>query len=605
MKKIKLLNDSMINKIAAGEVVERPNSVVKELVENSIDAGASVITIEISQNIIRVSDNGIGIPYDDVEIVFLRHATNKIENIEDLENILSLGFRGEAMSSISAVSKLELITKNINEDMGTVVEIVGGKVVKKQRIGAAKGTSVIVRDLFFNVPARLKFLKKTATEQSHITDTIEKFILGNPNITFNYILNSKKRTLGGRGLKYAIYEIYGKEYYKDLIEINKESKDNIFISGYIGKPILYRQNRSFGNFFINGRYIKNKILQNAVEDVYKTKLPISKFPVYVLNIKINPSLVDVNVHPTKLEIRFQNEEKIYNLLYNNLRESLDNDILIPDLSLVSKNKKEDNIFLAKTNPVYKAAEIKNFPKVSFKNPISFDKFKDDEIYNNYIQDSKKVEVKTEETSSLSLNEIINISENQTSKESFFEDYKLIGSFFDTYLIIEKNSELFFIDQHAAHERIWYDKLIEQIENNQPIYQILLTPIKINFSSTEEDIFIRYKDDFFKLGFKIENIAEGSFFIREVPFFITINYKDVLFEILEKIKNNTKEKFDTNKLAGIACKAAVKGKDKLDILEQRKLIDELIKTKNPFTCPHGRPTIVKFTKYEIEKMFKRV
>ena len=593
MKKIKLLGNNMINKIAAGEVVERPCSVVKELVENAIDADAGIITIEVNENLIRVSDNGSGIPSDQVETVFLRHATSKIETLEDLESVLTLGFRGEAMSSVAAVSRLELITRNIHEDMGTLIEINGGHITKKAGIGAAQGTSVIVRNLFFNVPARLKFLKKPQTEFSYISDLTEKFALGNPNITFNYILNGKKQQFGGGGLKSAIYQIYGKEYYKDLLKIDH---NGIFhVSGYIAKPSSYRPNRSFGNFFINGRYIKSPLMQNAVEDAYKTKLPIGKFPVYVLQISIDPKLADVNVHPTKLEVRFQDDEAVYNLIYEAVDNMLRETLLIPEPSLAIKEARQYTEKPADTLPF--------LVKTATKDIQAADVYKND---SGPLMARESTAVRTPPPAT----EQIKLSKEPEEKQQapFFKDYTIIGLLFNTYWALEQQGALFLVDQHAAHERILYDKLTAHMERGGTLSQVLLRPVAVTLNPVEQAVYYESSSFFAKLGFEVESMGDGILAIRSVPFIFGNGINPSVFlEILESLNSKGKDtkESENEKLAKIACKAAVKGGDKLTTIEADALISSLLSTPNPFTCPHGRPTIVKLTKYELEKMFKRV
>ncbi|MCL1996346.1 MAG: DNA mismatch repair endonuclease MutL [Defluviitaleaceae bacterium] len=609
MKKIKLLNNNMINKIAAGEVVERPSSVVKELVENAIDAGAGIITVEINESLIRVSDNGSGIPADQVEAVFLRHATSKIETIADLESVLTLGFRGEAMSSIAAVSRLELITSNPNDDMGTLIEINGGQIVKKAAVGAAPGTSVIVRNLFYNVPARLKFLKKPPTEFGYISDLIEKFALGNPKITFNYMLKGKKQQYGGGELKSAIYQIYGKEYYKDLLKVEREG--SFGVSGYIAKPTSNRPNRTFGNFFINGRYIKSPLMQSAVEAAYKTKLPIGKFPVYVLQIHIDPRFADINVHPTKLEVRFQDDKVVYDLIYEAVNNTLNEAVLIPSPVFVAKNA------TPVTNDTKKIADPVSF--VLKTTNVRKDEPKQDNKQDNKDDDKQKQLAVKEARPVYNHPEQIKLSETPKQERQdyetdpkldpespFLKDYTIIGLFFNTYWALEQAGTLFLIDQHAAHERILYDKLTVHMEMGKPLSQTLLRPVAVTLNPTEQTVYEENSDFFAELGFEIEDMGHNALALRGVPFIFGggIN-PDVFLEILENINSRNAEKLGDEKLAKLACKAAVKGGDKLTPTEAKALIDSLLATKKPFTCPHGRPTIVKLSKYEMEKMFKRV
>ena len=610
MNKIKLLNNSMINKIAAGEVVERPSSVVKELIENSIDAGATIITIEVKDggiSLIRVSDNGRGISKEDVKNVFLRHATSKIENMDDLEKVLTLGFRGEAMSSISAVSQLEMVTKEVNSTVGSHIEIHGGKILREQSIGAADGTSIIVRNLFYNVPARRKFLKRSSTESGYISDIVDKFILGHPEVSFKYILNGKKLldTNGDNKLKSSIFHIYGKEISKSLLEI-EYSSSNLLLTGYIGKPEVCRSNRSYGNFFVNGRFIKNQLVQSAVEEAYKTKLPIGKFPVYILKLSIDPSFVDVNVHPTKLEIKFSNEDEIYDLVFKAVDTALKSNILIP--KYISKNNLTKNDRDVAVNKLPNTKEfVEETPRLVTIRPLLnttvmevFSRVNNNSIYNHpsntmHLSEDKKRENFVDEK----------------PKNTFFKDYKIIGQILNTYWLIEESSSLYLIDQHAAHERVLYEDFIHKYKNEQLVSQRLLQPQAITLSIREREIYGDNKQLFERAGFEIEVFGEDTFAIRSVPFIFKEGISPTVFmEIIDRlgsIDSNINNIYDTklDRIASFSCKAAVKANDKLSYEEAKALIEKLISIENPFTCPHGRPTIVELTKYEIEKMFKRI
>lgn len=616
MRKIKLLDNSMINKIAAGEVVERPSSVVKELVENSIDAGATIITIEVKEggtSLIRISDNGSGIPEEDVQTVFLRHATSKIENLTDLESVLTLGFRGEAMSSISAVSQLEMITKQEDSTVGTYIEIHGGQVIKKQSIGAANGTSIIIRNLFYNVPARRKFLKKPSTEGSYITDIVQKFVLCHPNIAFKFILNSKKvlDTNGSGGLKTSIFHVYGKEVSKALLEVN-HSINGILLEGYIGKPETYRSNRSYGNFFVNGRYIKNQLVQSAVEEGFKTKLPIGKFPVYILKLTIDPTLVDVNVHPTKLEIKYSDEEEIFNLVLNSVVSALNSNILIPKYEY-TKELNEPTINTSLKENIYVVEEVQEDVLSLVDKPQYNTTIK--EVFSSLQNDNTKEKTlyvsEPKQKTYIEVKEKKEIKEIDKPKTRFFNNYKIIGQMFNTYWLIEQNASVYLIDQHAAHERILYEEFISKYKNSAIVSQRLLQPQAVTLSINERQVFTENKEFFEKLGFQIEVFGEDSFAIRSVPFIFKEGIAPKVFldliDKLSSIETLVDDIYDTklDNIASFACKAAVKANDKLDYIEAKSLIEKMLSIENPFTCPHGRPTIIELTKYEVEKMFKRV
>lgn len=643
MGKIRLLDTNTINKIAAGEVVERPSSVVKELVENSIDAGASAVTIEIKNGgttFIRVSDNGKGIEKDDIKTAFLSHATSKITEIEDLDNIFSLGFRGEALASIAAVSQVEMITKTHFEEDGTRITINGGEIEDFQEYGCTEGTSITVSNLFYNVPARRKFLKKPATESGYISDIINKMALGHPEVSFKFINNDTTilHTSGNNDLKAVIFNIYGKDAFKKMIEINSVSED-YKISGLIGKPELSRANRNYENLFINGRYIKSKIVSNAMEDAYKTRLLIGKFPVYVINMTIPPSSVDVNVHPTKLEVRFDNEDNIYNFIYESVINVFKDNVLIPEVNIVKEPEQranfdefykneyvQDTIFNIKENkldntvsedynerksPKFKHFAKRNDEEIFFKkelpkkeNSIS----KIDMLLNDNNSNIISVNEDKEEYISKS-NKANNAESKETIKEPFFNNYKIIGQVFNTYWIIEQNGSIYYIDQHAAHERILFEDFMNNFKNQNIVAQKLVIPEIINISESEMVILNDNKQLLESFGFETEIMDRNGVAIKTVPYIFNSPQNAKYFsDILDMLsESNIKNIYDTKVLsvATCACKAAVKANDKLSFQEAHSMISKLLKLENPFTCPHGRPTIIEITKYEIEKLFKRI
>ena len=499
MQKIQLLDNQTINKIAAGEVVESPKSVVKELVENAIDAGATSITVEIKEggiSYIRVTDNGYGIAKEQVKMAFVRHATNKIVLIEDLEKILSLGFRGEALASIAGVAQVEMTTKTKSEQSGTYIEINGGEIVQFQNAACTEGTSLIVKNLFYNVPARRKFLKKPSTEASHISEILNQFALGHPDIAFKYVNNNTTilHTSGNHDKKTAVLYVYGKQTATKMLEVNYK-KGEYNITGLLGKPELSRANRSYENLFINGRYIKNKIISSAIEEAYKTRLMIGKFPIYVLQFSIPPTLVDVNVHPAKLEVRFHNDDEIYQLFYEAVCKTFENEVLISKADWDSKNskeveqyQKEKNIKI-ETTPIQQKIlekEIQNNnlyapPKQNKKIEIpslkSVDSLLKKKDKNNAILEAKEEAI----TTYISQPSPNNSYEMQTTqikrtRDTFFKNYKIIGQIFNTYWIIEQSKSIFIIDQHAAHERILYEELITQLKQKKVTAQMLLQPL---------------------------------------------------------------------------------------------------------------------------------
>lgn len=635
MGEINVLSNDLINKIAAGEVIERPASIVKELVENSIDAGATEITIEIENGgitYIKVSDNGKGIYEEDIEKAFMRHATSKIKNEQDLFKITSLGFRGEALASIASISKVELTTKTKEVEYGVKVNIENGIIKNKIYSGATTGTSITVRDIFYNVPARLKFLKSPSREQSYITEIVENLALSNPQISFKYITNKKLVfvTKGDGNLKNVIYVIYGKNIYENLIEVNC-SKETISLKGFIGNSKIEKNNRNYQSIFVNGRYIKNKTITAAIENAYKSMLSINKFPFFIINLFINPELIDVNVHPTKAEIKFSDEQKVFKEVYTCIKECIINNDYIPSFKLdnyqIIKNindNEETKKELSFEQFYYKSTTEENnsifYENIDNNYNVAY--FEENSLLNNLNRESeieqtkihlddknilKKQYVDQENTQKINYNDTCLLEETDVIPNNL-PIMTIVGQIHFTYIITETSDGFYLIDQHAAHERILYEKYLNEFINGKILKQILLTPIILEFSlSTKEKLF-QHKELLYKLGFEFEDFGGNSISLRSVPNNYTYkNYKQLLEEILQNIENDLDIKSNSiDKLIyTMACKNAIKAGDKLNFKEIENLIKELDKCKNPYTCPHGRPTMIKFDYIDIEKKFKRI
>ncbi|KMT23030.1 DNA mismatch repair endonuclease MutL [Clostridium cylindrosporum] len=645
MKIINLLDEKTINKIAAGEVVERPLSIVKELVENSIDSGASEITIEVKKDplrYIRISDNGSGILADDVESAFMRHATSKIKSINDIECIRSLGFRGEALSSISAISKVEMLTRVESEEIGQKVLVKGGKLIYKEDAGCPKGTIITIKDVFFNTPARLKFLKSTSRELSSITELVEKIALSNVNVSFRYKIDEKLifLTPGKGDLKGIIRTIFGKNAYNNIIPIEEEDED-FKLTGYIGNTSLVKGNRSLEIVFVNGRIIKSPLISSAVEKAYKSMLPINKFPFFVINIEINPRFTDVNVHPTKAEIKFQDDHLIYSKIYRIIKRYIEEDFDI-------KNAFDEEIF--KENVSYVQGEVnynavENIAKtvkeeaedITYSNPSLEEKVDKNDIKNKCSEGEntplyKNEEVKEQDSVVLEnpkqIKEIVNkpqteikldnIRNNTISfenkeevkeKEDKIPTLRILGQINSTFIIAEALSEMYIIDQHAAHERIYYEKYMKEFNDFSIKSQPLLAPIVQELTISEKQMLLSNLDNFKKIGFIIEDFGSTSIAIREVPILYgNPDPLDMFNEILEDVLGSKEKKVTScidKIIYSMACKSSVKAGDTLTSQEIEKLIDSLRECKSPFTCPHGRPTIIKMSHQELEKKFKRI
>lgn len=610
MGKIVVLDEFTSNQIAAGEVVERPASVAKEMIENSMDAGATSITVEIENggiSFLRITDNGSGIEKDDMELAFERHATSKIRSTDDLNTINSFGFRGEALASVASVAEVEMVSRQDNQDVGNKLVIRGGNVIDKMEIGCNKGTIMTVRDLFYNTPVRYKFLKKDYTEAGYVEDVVGKLALIHSNISFKFVNSHKTiiQTSGDGNIVNCIYSIYGKEIARSVIPFDMEF-ENVRIYGVAGTADTARANRTNQIFFVNGRYIKNKTMSSAVENAYQTIAPAGRFPFVVINIELSSELVDVNVHPTKTEVRFSDESLIYRATYNAIRSTVLDKDLVPgdeevreeenkrDVSeLFSSYKKVTSYDTRPTNLPYKKPTVsyvpvnKTFSTVS--KPISFME----------TADIDRTPIK-ERNESLFSNELV--------LSTPVKNYKVIGSVFSTYILIQQNDDFYIIDQHAAHERVMYEKLVKKVHNSEKTKQILMIPEVLEVKNNELQIVKDNMDLFDKVGFEVEEFGGNSIKISAVPSEITgIAIKELFYDLIDSlqkesgVKENDKVEYF---IFTMACKAAVKANMNLDYREIEALMDQMMKLENPFTCPHGRPTAIKMTKGELEKKFKR-
>lgn len=593
MKNINILDSNTIDKIAAGEVVERPSAVVKELVENSIDANADAVTIEIKDggiSFIRITDNGEGIDRSQVKKAFMRHATSKIKSVEDLISVTSLGFRGEALSSISAVGKVEFLTKTKTDFIGTRYVVEGGRECVFEDAGIPDGTTIIVRDLFFNVPARKKFLKSPSSEGNNITELIEHMILSHPNISFKYIYNGnvKLQSSGKKDIKSCIYNVYGRDIANGLIEV-KSIRDDISIHGFIGKPELARATRNFEIYFVNNRFIKSTLIDRALEEAYKDYLMLHKYPTVFLYFEIPSHLIDVNVHPTKREIRFFEGEALKCYIVDVIKNALINKELIKEIVEEHHEK-----------PSVKESEINKEPFETINHII-------ESSYNNYY--SSEIEKEDESTDTNDKNEQLTLFDDKFISEESIKKHRIIGQLFNTYWLIEFENKLFIVDQHAAHEKVNYERLIKKLRNNENCSQNIYPPIVVSLSNAEAQYVTKYNENFLNVGFTIEHFGGLDYTISTVPMeLLSQNPADYFHEMLDELMEgkNSKETETVNlKIATMACKASVKGNMHLSVFEADKLISELLTLDNPYNCPHGRPTIISFSKYEIEKMFKRI
>lgn len=617
MPNIAILNQETIDKIAAGEVVERPCSVVKELVENAIDAGSTAITVEIKEggiSFIRITDNGCGIERDQVAVAFYRHSTSKIRSAEDLLTVKSLGFRGEALSSISAVARVELITKTYDELTGTRYVIEGSKELSNEEIGAPDGTTFIVKDLFYNVPARRKFLKTAQTEGSYISDMVEKLALSHPDISFKFINNNqtKLHTSGNGNRKDIIYHIFGREISSSLLEVKHEC-EYFKVEGFIGKPVITRGNRNYENYFINGRYVKSNILSRAIEEAYKNFLMQHQYPFTVLYFTFFSEL-DVNVHPTKMELRFDNNNEIYVELCDTIYAILSHKEMIPEVPVDSTPAPKKIVHEYK-EPIPEPFEKRRINEVRAAESRS--------VYGQSVTSTVKNYSATEpaakapETSTAYEPAHVVTGTQQTLgdydkvflTESAKKQFSIIGQLFKTYWLIEFEDKLYIIDQHAAHEKVLYEKTMARLANKDFTSQRISPPIVMTLDARECEMLEKYRPQIDQFGYEVEHFGGKEYMISAIPDnLFNIDMKDLFIEMLDDFSNATGRQTPdiiTEKVASMSCKAAVKGNDKLTLPEINKLIDDLLSLDNPYNCPHGRPTIISMSKYEIEKKFKRI
>lgn len=715
---IKVLDQNTINKIAAGEVIEKPSSVIKELVENSIDSGATAVTVEVKGgglSFLRVTDNGAGIKKDEVKLAFLRHATSKLVTVEDLLSISSLGFRGEALASIAAVAQVEMITKTADDVTGLRYQIHGGKEISSEEIGAPGGTTIIVRNLFYNTPARKKFMKTDATETSYIYDLMCRICMSHPEISFKFIANGTDKlfTSGNGKLRDIIYHIYGRDITSNLLEINAEN-DYMKISGYIARPCISRGNRSFEGYYVNHRYIKSAVLTKAIEDAFRTFVMIHKFPFTEINFQVRPDLLDVNVHPTKMELKFANSQDIYSFTYNAIRETLLFKELIPDVAPgkdpkpetfkqrdvgnapeAFENKRREEIVRAEERTVpqsqpeqlrpaepqsqpeqLRSAETQTSPQQlcpiepqTSSQPVRpvieiidetsssnnkgsdvIDNNKTEKPAGNYIYADRNndleraivqnrnvvnespaytapaparpsVTAATQDSTVSAASDAAYIEEagKKYVQQDMFQEkfltkearakHRLIGQLFKTYWLIEYDGKFFIMDQHAAHEKVKYEELMENYKNKKIYSQYLMPPAVVTLSAAEIEFLHENMEMFEALGYQIENFGGREFKLNAVPDnLFGLDGRELFIDFIADASSSAKKvTMDTfiHKLSTMACKAAIKGNTEISFKEADALIDQLLKLENPYTCPHGRPTVISMTESEIEKKFKRI
>lgn len=660
MIKIELLDDATINKIAAGEVVERPLSVVKELVENSIDAGATAITVEIKgggTDLIRVTDNGSGIPSDQVRNAFLPHATSKIKTADDLMDVRSLGFRGEALSTVAAVAQTEMVTKPSGELTGVLYKIDGGKEVSFEEVGCADGTTIIARNLFLHVPARRKFLKSAMTEASYVTEFMERIAISRSDIAFRYIVNNdlKLVTSGNGSVKDNIYRVFGKDIMEAVLPVNS-SGNAMSVSGYVAKPLVARNNRSMEIFFVNGHAVKDKILEKAVETAYKPFLMQHKFPFVILFLNLDPGMVDVNIHPRKTEVRFSLGNAVYDFVEQTVEETLrrvelinrvelfkdeedkdepipvpeNEEVLTGEASRVIDHMKEQGSVSGRSNTgffvevgetadqegsdqeiLYKKEDIEAGGFVMEDSTVLYEASKEPENKDQAEDSFQGEKIKQPDDAFLTKDTVqMDLFEDKIIEPSKKPDFEIIGCVFDTYWIIEYKDRMIMIDQHAAHEKVMYESFMKQYRDRQVVSQYVDPPVIITASGRQGEVIERFMEAFNSLGFEIERFQGNDYALRAVPSgFMKLEEKEIFESLLDELSENVKDTAEVSlihdRLAQMSCKAAVKGGNRLSLMEADKLLSDLLSLDNPYNCPHGRPTMVEFTERDLEKFFKRI
>lgn len=633
MAKIHVLSQDTINKIAAGEVIERPMAVVKELIENAIDANANTVAVEIQdggKSLVRITDNGMGMDEEDIGLAFTPHATSKIKEVSDLLTVSSLGFRGEALASIASVSRLEMLTKTREALMGTRYCIDGGEKRVQESVGCPEGTTFLVRNLFYNTPARLKFLKTAQTEAGYISGLIERMALSHPEISFRFInqKQTKLSTSGNGNLKDVIYHIYGRDVTANLIEV-KQNEVFCKLDGFIGKPVVSRGNRAMMNYFINGRYIKSAIIQRAIEEAYAPYTMQHRYPFTVLHITVDPELIDVNVHPQKMEIRFHKEKEIFQSIYHGISEALKHREFIPEVTFQTKQEtvvpKEKK--LSHVEPFEKKREkVENKTSVLREQPLS------PRESVRVIQELSK-EIKTSDVLNATQEHLPEIGEklprpkpqktvlpSKVEQKTLFEEgilsskaekeIKIIGQVFSTYWILQYEDKMYLVDQHAAHEKVLYERLMQKLKTDRPVTQLLQPPIILSLSMVQQQAVEENQEIFSRLGYQIENFGGREYAVTGVPAHLPeVGTQDLLLEVIDALaeesgKHKTPEIL-LDKVASMSCKAAVKGNNCLPVEQMQELLKELMTLENPYHCPHGRPTMISMSKKELEKRFKRI
>lgn len=614
MNEIIVLDNLTIKKIAAGEIIERPSSIVKELVENSLDANAQNIFIEIEnggKSLIRITDDGDGISKSNLQLAFKRHSTSKLQSMEDLYNVLSLGFRGEALASISSVAKVEVLTKTNDSSAGIQAIVEDGEIKSMDIIGCPKGTTMIIRDLFYNLPVRKKFLKNNLSESNHITDLVYKLALGNPQVSFVLIKDKKTilKTSRSKELINTIHTVLGREYSKNMFPINHKD-DYLTLEGFLSNNIFYRGNRNHQYIFVNKRYILSNSISRVIENNYKTLIPIGKYPVFVLNIEIKPSEIDINIHPTKQEIKFINQELVYQTINSLVEDNIKSILRIPKVVLnreSSTHKKEDLPLLY----MNKSKQTLNNEILNYNNDIKFKTIISSDPGHSLGQITHK---NSSDIDDFNFNLVKEDQDDKIVEDNLLNQDEMqiipLGIIFTTYIIAEVKGQnkIIFIDQHAAHERVMYEKYKKQYENEEIYSQILIAPDIIEMTTSEINQFNENIDLFYKLGFEIENFGPNSIAIRSVPLiFGQPKLSSLFLDIMDSLDMNLSSSYETkiDKIMKIACTSAIKSGDKIEELEIGTLYRDLMTCEYPYTCPHGRPTLIELTKKDIEKQFLRI